>query len=134
MSAVAIQKPKVLVRPMPATWWLQKRAYLVFMLRELSSVFVALVCVGLVLLVQAVNQGPAAYHAFLEGLAAPPALALSGVALAFLLLHSVTFFMLTGKVIVVQIGENRVPSSLIAAAHFAMWFVVSGAIVWLVTR
>ena len=134
MSATVIQKPKLLERPLPATWWLQKRAYLVFMLRELSSVFVALVSVWLVLLVQAVKEGPAAYEAYLEELGSSAALTVSLVALAFTVLHSVTFFMLTGKVIVVQMGENRVPSSLIAFAHFVMWFVVSGAIVWLVTR
>ena len=134
MAAAVIQKPKLLERPMPATWWLQKRAYLIFMLRELSSVFVALVSVWLVRLMLAVKAGPAAYDAFIAELGSSAALVVSLVALAFALLHSVTFFMLAGKVIVVQLGENRVPSSLIIAAHFAMWFVVSGAIVWLVTR
>ena len=134
MSEAAIQKPKLLERPMPATWWLQKGNYLIFMLRELSSVFVALSCVWLVLLLDAVRKGPAAYQALLEELHSSAALVLSVLALAFTLLHTVTFFLLAGKVIVVQLGEDRVPGGLISAAHFALWFVLSGAIVWLVTQ
>ena len=42
---------------MSTYWWLEKRAYLLFILRELSSVFVAWFVVFLLLLVAAVSQG-----------------------------------------------------------------------------
>ena len=40
-------------------WWLERRSYLAFILRELSSVFVAWFVVFLLLLVRAVGQGDA---------------------------------------------------------------------------
>src|SRR5206468_10337644 len=46
-------------------WWLQRRSYVVFVLRELSSVFVAWSVVFILLLVRAVGDGPRAYAGFL---------------------------------------------------------------------
>ena len=46
-------------RRMPLLWWTRRRTYLKFMLRELSSAFVALFVVELLLLVRAVANGPA---------------------------------------------------------------------------
>ena len=47
-------------------WWTRKRSYTVFVLRELSSVFIAWFVVFLVLLVYAIGQSEAAYRNILE--------------------------------------------------------------------
>ena len=46
---------------MPATWWLTKQSYFLFMLRELSSVFVALFLVVYLCQLYQLSQGPDAY-------------------------------------------------------------------------
>src|SRR5919204_5892236 len=52
-------------RPRMSTWWwLKRRSYLVFILRELSSIFVAWTVAYLLLLVHAVSQGPNPYKGF----------------------------------------------------------------------
>ena len=134
MPAAEIAKPKLLHRPMPAGWWLQKQSYFLFVMRELSAVFVALVAVNCVFLFDAVKHGKNAYESSLAALGSPLGMVLSLVALVFALLHSITFFLLAGKVLVIHTGEDKVPGSLVSGAHFAAWAVVSVAFVWLVTR
>ena len=64
-------------------WWLRRRSYLLFVLRELSSVFVAWFVVYLLLLVDAVHAGSDSYRRFLDWAGSPWVLALNIVALAF---------------------------------------------------
>ena len=121
-------------RPRVSTWWwTRKRTYLVFVLRELSSVFVAWLVVYLVLLVHAVGQGEAAYQRFLDWAAAPWVTALNVVALVFLLLHTVTWFALTPQAMAVRVAGRRVPARHIVAGQYAGLVVVSGFVLWLVT-
>ena len=56
---------------LPTLWWLQRRSYLAFILRELSSVFVAWYVVFLLLLIHAVGQGNVEYQRFLRWAANP---------------------------------------------------------------
>ena len=85
------------------------------MLRELSSVFVAVFIVELLFLVRAVARGPAAYEGFLDTLANPLMIVLNVVALAFVLLHAVTFANLTPRAMVVRLRGRRVPSRAVLA-------------------
>src|SRR4029453_3896537 len=55
------------LRPHISTyWWLRKRSYFAFILREISSLFVAWAAVYLLLIVYATARGPAEYAALLE--------------------------------------------------------------------
>src|SRR5262245_60120396 len=113
--------------PVPLLWWLKRRSYLMFVAREVSSLFVAWFVVFLLLLVRAVAQGPAAYERFLDLSANPFVLGLNVVALLFVLLHTVTWFNLAPSAMVVKVRGRRLPAMLIVAAHFAAWAAVSGA-------
>src|SRR5262249_59286377 len=73
---------------MPVFWWVGRRSYLVFVLRELSSVFVAWSVVFLLLLVHAVSQGGKQYQQFLNLSSNPWMLALNVVTLVFLAFHT----------------------------------------------
>ena len=44
-------------QPVPRFWWAKRRSYLLFMLREISCVFVAWFVVYLLLLVRAIGGG-----------------------------------------------------------------------------
>ena len=114
-----------LPQPVPTFWWLGNSSYFLFMLRELSSVFVAWFVVYLLFLVRAVIEGPAGYQAFLDWSATPAILVLNVVGLIFVIYHAVTFFSAAPQAIVVNVGGNRVPGSLIAGSHYAGWLVIS---------
>jgi len=124
-----------LYRPRTSTWWwTRKRSYFVFVMRELSSVFIAWFVVYLVLLVYAVGQSEAAYRRFLAWAASPWVTALNIVALVFVLLHTVTWFNLTPQAMDVRVGGRPVPAFHIIAGQYTGLVVVSGFVLWLVTR
>jgi fumarate reductase subunit C len=123
------------IRPRMSTyWWLGSRPYFAFILRELSSLFVAWFVVYLLLLVRALGRGPAEYEAFLTWSAHPPVLALNVVTFFFIVFHAVTWFNLAPKAMVVRVGGTRVPGLAIAAGNYAAWAAVSAVIVWLLLR
>ena len=118
-------RPGLYYPKLPTTWWLHRPAYVRFMLRELSSVFIAIFLVVFLVQIYRLGQGPEAYAAFLGTLRAPGGIVFHVVALAFAIYHSVTWFNLTAVVQVVRLGERQVPPRLVAAGAFAAWGVVS---------
>lgn len=116
-------------RSMSPTWWLKKKTYFLFMVRELTCVAVG--GYALFLLVAAMRLDD--LHAFAALLDSPLLIALQIIALPMILYHSVTWFNLTPKVMVVWRGEERVSPILIAGANYVAWFIVSIVILWIVS-
>jgi fumarate reductase subunit C len=126
--------PRWLRPGMSTYWWIRRWTHLRFILRELSSVFVAWFVVYLLLLVRAVNEGAAEYVRFVEWSRHPVVLAVNVVALAFVTFHAVTWFNLAPKALVVRLGGRRVPAVLIAGSNYAAWVAVSVLVAWLLLR
>jgi fumarate reductase subunit C len=127
-------QPVTYRRPMSTWWWLRKRTYFVFVMRELSSIFIAWFVVFLLLLLRAVTLGAAEYADFLDWAASPWVVAVNVVAAAFLVLHVVTWFSLTPQAVALQVRGRPVPAIAIMAAQYAALAVVSAFVIWLVTR
>jgi len=125
-------RPRPYQPQMSVWWWLSKRSYLVFVLRELSSVFVAWTVVFLLLLVRAVARGDGAYQDFLAWAANPVVILVNVVAFAFVILHTVTWFALTPQAVPARLRGQRVPPSLIVASQYVAWAALSAFVVWLV--
>ncbi len=119
------------IRKIPNTWWLKRKPYTLFIVRELTCVAVAGYCAFLLYLMYALGQGPEAYSAAIGLISSPASLALHVVGLLLVLYHTVTWFNLTPRVIVIHIGEEQVPAVLVAGAHYAGWLAVSGIVAWL---
>ena len=117
---------------MPLLWWMRRRSYLLFVARELTSVFVAWFVVFLLLMVVAVARGEGAYRRFLDLSAHPVVLAVNVVALLAVVFHSVTWFNLAPKAMIVKVRDKRIPPSFVAFAHFGAWVVVSAVVAWIV--
>lgn len=117
---------------LPRLWWVRRPSYLLFILRELSSLFVAWFVAYLLVLVYAVGQGADAYQSFLDFSANPFVIALNVLALAFIVLHAVTFFQAAPQTTVVRLRGRRVPAAMLAAPIFGGWVVVSAFLIWLV--
>jgi fumarate reductase subunit C len=110
---------------MPSTWWLQKPSYFLFMLRELSSLFIALFLVVYLVQIYQLTKGTEAYVAFTQRLSSPGWLVFHLVALLFALYHSFTWFQSTAVVLPVRLGERSVPRQVVTALHIGAWAVVS---------
>ena len=148
--------PKPYIRKMPATWWLRKRAYFWFMLRELTAVFVAAYCVLLLILLWQLRQAGNTAEARFQGPEAelssarlnaqaselerivmfesstPWTIALHLVVLVFAVYHSVTWFNLTPQIMVIRMGEEKLPPIVLLLGNYLFWFAVSGLLIWLV--
>src|SRR5262249_61247232 len=112
-------QPRWYRRRMSVFWWVSRRSYLIFVLRELSSVFVAWSVVFLLLLVRAVSQGGPEYQRFVDWSSAPWMLALNVVALAFVVFHAITWFNLAPQAMAVRVRGRRVGRGRVALPHCA---------------
>jgi fumarate reductase subunit C len=126
--------PRWYRRRVSVWWWLESRSYAGFVVRELTSVFVAFFALVLLWQVRAVGHGPEAYSRFLARMQTPLFLALNGVALLFVLFHSVTWFNLAPTAMVVRLRGKRVPDLVIAGANYVAWLVLSAAVAAILLR
>jgi fumarate reductase subunit C len=129
-----MSEPRSYQAPVSTWWWLKKRTYFVFVMRELSSVFVAWFAVFMILMIAAIGQGETEYRDFLDWAATPWVVVVNVVALLFIVLHTITWFALTPQAMVVRLGDRRVPAAMILASQYVGLVVVSAFVVWLVTR
>ena len=134
MSATSTDQPGWYRAKVSTWWWLEKPSYVAFILRELSSVFVAWTVVFLLLAARAVGDSPGAYRDFLDWAATPWVVVLNLVTLAFVVYHAVTWFNLTPKAVVVKLRGRRVPAAVIAGQAYAGWVVVTAFVAWLLLR
>jgi len=126
--------PRWYRRRVSVWWWLKKGAYTGFVLRELTSVFVAFFAVVTLWQLRALGQGPEAYGAFLARLKTPPFLVLDAIAFLFVLFHAITWLNLTPKAMVVRLRGKRVPDWAILGANYAAWLVLSVAVAFVLLR
>ena len=102
------------------------------MIRELTSVFVAGYCIFLLVLISRLGQGAGAYSNFMGVLKSPGSVILHLITLAFVFYHTITWFNLTPKILVLYRGEERISQKLVAGTFYIGWIVVSVIIAGLV--
>jgi fumarate reductase subunit C len=120
--------------PVSTYWWMGSWRYLLFILRELTSVAVAWSVALTLLLLRSLVQGPDAYVRLTQCLRSPWMIALNVITFCFLLLHTITWFNLAPRAMPVRVGGKRVPEILVAAPNYVLWVVASAAIAWFVLR
>ena len=126
--------PKWYRRPVSVWWWLESWRYAKFVLRELTSLAVAWFALLAVWKVRAIATGPEAYAAFLTRLQSPFWVGVNGLALVFVLYHTVTWLNLAPKAMVVRVGGERVPDRVIQGMNYLLWAAVSAAALWVLER
>jgi fumarate reductase subunit C len=126
--------PRWYREPVSVYWWLRQWRYLKFILRELSSVFVAVFVIVTLFQLRALRNGPEAYARFQQRLQTPAAVALNAISLFFVAFHTITWFNLTPQAMPLRIRGKRVPALLVAAPNYVVWLAVSVAVAWLLVR
>lgn len=115
-------------------WWLWKWYYLKFVLRELSSIFVACFVVITLVQIRSLGRGPEAYARFEGRMRNPLMIALNAISFFFVLFHTITWFNLAPRAMVARVGGKRVPDILIAGSNYVAWLVISAGVAWLILR
>jgi len=117
------------------TWYLESWPYRLFMLRELSAVFLALYTVLLLVLVTKVQAGPAAFADYIDTLRSPLLVGAHLLIMAFALLHTVTWFQAVPKGLPLrrgEEGEEAVPPQLMIGASYALLLAVTVVVIVIV--
>lgn len=113
-------------------WWTSQWSFFKFIVRELTSVFVAYFVILTLLMLRALSRGPEAYAQFQEWLRWPPVIALNVIAFLLVLFHTITWFNLAPKATPVRVRGKRVPDLMIALPNYVAWIAVSAVLVWLI--
>jgi len=122
-------------RPRVSTWWwLGRWPYLKFILREISSVFVAWFVVVLLLQIRALSRGPEAYAAFERWLQNPLIVLLNLITLFFVVFHAITWFNVAASAMAIRFHGKRVPDLLIVGTNYAAWAAISLVVAWFLVR
>ena len=125
---------KMYKKKMNIFWWASRWAHIKFIARELTSVFVAGYVIMLLFYTRSIFQGPAAFEEFSSMMRSPFLIVLHVLALMALLFHSVTWFNLAPKAMVIKIGDMKVPGIIIALMNYGGWLVISVVLVWLLLQ
>ena len=128
MSMIRPDRSLLYYPRMPATWWLRKRNYFLFIVREFSSVFIAAYLVVFLVQLYQLGNGAAAYSTFANTLKSPGWIVFHVVVLVFALYHSVTWFYTTSIVIPLRIGGKEIPRAAFTAINIAAWIAVSAVV------
>jgi fumarate reductase subunit C len=123
--------PRWLRHRVSTYWWLTRRSYFAFILREISSVFVAWSVVYLLMVVRAISGGEAAFRDLMVWSTQPLVLTLNILTFVLVTFHAVTWFNLAPQAMVVHLGHTKVPGFWIAASNYAGWAVVSAFAAWM---
>lgn len=111
---------------------MKKKSYVRFIARELTSVFVAVYAVLMIFQVRALRQGPEAWDALVAWFQTPLSITLHIIILAAVLFHSITWFKLAPKAMVLRVGGKPIPGKAIVAVNFLVWAACTLAIAWLI--
>ena len=114
----------------PFTWWLRRRGYVLYMIREMSALPIAVWWVLFLVEVYRLRDGAAGYRP-LEG---PVWVVVSVLCLLAALWHSYTFLNLAGQIMRIPLGDRNVSPRAIVGAAFSGFVVVTaviaGLLVW----
>jgi fumarate reductase subunit C len=115
-SATRVYKPE-----MPRGWWLRRRHYFLYMVREFTAVPMAAWLVWLLVEINRAASGAKGYYPA----ASPAFIVFSVICLGFALYHSVTFLGTAGVIIHLKFMGKPVPPRTIVATMFGLWLVAS---------
>jgi fumarate reductase subunit C len=122
---MATRKPYV--RSMDG-WWRRNPFYVRYMLREASSVFIAVYALLLLWGLWALHDGANAYDAWLAAMRNPAIVLFHVAAAVFVSYHAYTWWKVAPKTMPsLRFGGKEVPESWITAAGWAAWAVATVA-------
>jgi fumarate reductase subunit C len=131
-SNYTLYHPKWYRKPVSTYWWTAQWSHFKFILRELTSVFVAYFVILTLLLLHSLADGPESYAAFLDWLKTPVAILINLIAFGFVLFHTITWFNLTPRAMTVRLGGQRLPDWMVALPNYIAWIVISAIVAWVI--
>ena len=129
--SIESRRHPVYVPPVPRFWWVRTAPFRRFVVRELTSPFVGLFSVILLLFLLALSRGEEAYNGFLRWLDLPGVMVLHAVTLVAVLYHTATSIQLASQIQEVRLGGRTVPRQLLMAGMTGGLIVISAVVTYL---
>ncbi|MEE9173938.1 MAG: hypothetical protein V3U30_03060 [Thermoplasmata archaeon] len=131
---MATGRAKTYTPEMPATWWLRNPRYFLYMLREVTSIFVFLYALAFaVQFFLLADRGM--FDAFRALFTSPVFRAFAGVVLVMAVVHGISWWSLNARVFQIRIaGRPPLPPVALFAGGVLAWIVVSGVVYLLIFR
>ena len=107
------------------TWFLRHSRFQNYMLHEISSIFVAIYLVILIVGLFRLGQGPEAWQGWLNAVTSWPGIIFHIIAFIFAIIHTTAWFKAVPQAMRIQTGETFVPGKLIVGVHYGVWAAVS---------
>lgn len=127
-------RPRWFRARMPIFWWLRRLPFTKFIVRELTSVFVAYCAMLLLVQAWALARGPVVYAGFQAWLERPAVVVGHGVVLLMLLFHTVTWLNLAPMALGLRFRGRKVPNGTVMLAHYLGWLAASAVVVWILVE
>ena len=105
---------------MPTVWWTRNRRYFLYVVREFTSLPLAIWLLWFLLQIYSANS-----YVPLVKTARPAFAIFSIICLPFALYHSWTFLSLAGTILHAKVLDRPIPSRLIVLSQFGLWAVAS---------
>lgn len=118
---------------MPATWWLRNPRYFLYMLREVTSIFVFLYALAFVVQFFLLADR-SAFVAFRVLFNSPVFRAFTGVVLVMAVVHAITWWSLNARVFQIRLRGRTLPPGALITGGVLAWAVVSGLVYLLIFR
>jgi fumarate reductase subunit C len=122
------------VRPVSkTTWYMRNGRYKRYMLREVTCLLVGFYCFLTLWGLAALAAGIDGWNGFLESQQNLPMIIVHAISLIYFLIYmTFDWFKLAPKAMPVQLGEKKLPDSVIVSGHYAAWAIVTLFVFWLV--
>ena len=121
MATETSAAPREYAWRMPRGWWTRRSHYFWYIVREFTSLPLALWLIWLLVEIRRAHHGPDVYYASHS----PLFIAFSVIVLLFALYHSYTFLTLAGAILHFNIADRPVSSRLIVLSQFGLWAAAS---------
>ena len=122
-------------RPHRWAWWMERPGYMRYMIRELTSFFMAGYLVVFLVTLSKVGAGDAAFVEWVDALSGPGWVVAHVVALLAAVWHTVTFFGAVPQAMPIFVGEKRLSAPIaMIVMGYGPWLTVSAVVVWWMLR
>lgn len=113
-------------RPISKTsWFMTHSRYKHYMLHEISSVFVAIYTVIIIVGLFRLGQGADAWQGWLAAVTSPLSVVFHLAAFVFALIHTTSWFKAVPQATRIMRGEEVLPGGILVGAHYAVFAAVS---------
>ena len=109
----------------PTSWYLRMPRYKRYMAREVTSIFIGIYTIILLVGLARLSESQVDYENYLAALTRPSSIVFHVLALAFSLYNSFTWFNVAPKALPIQIGEEIMPDIVVAGGHYVVWVALS---------